>query len=513
MSTTGSPRPPLATGLIAAIASVKLITHLVTIAITPYGFHRDEFLYLAMGQYLRFWSMDFPPLIAVLANTARALFGDTLFAIRLFPALAGTVLIVLTAMIARELGGRRLAQGIAGFAVLLAPVFLRPAALFQPVVFDQLWWTLGFLGLVKIARTGEHRWWLLLGVAGGLGLLTKFSIGFFAAGALVGLLLTSQRRWLGSRWPYVAAALALVLGSASIIGQIRLGFPVAGYMSELQEAQLARVNAAEFLGGQVMLLGPALLLAIGGLVYLFRAEPMRPYRVIAWTCVTIFLLLLIMRGKAYYVAPIYPALLAAGGVTLEAASSRVRRVLVPAFALVMLAAGSVALPFGLPVVSPEPMARYSAKLGLTSAVTTNRGVVLPLPQDYADMLGWEEMVAAVSRHYHQLLREDRAQAVIIGSNYGEAGALDFYGPRYGLPRAISTAGTYWHFGPGDLPGEVAVIIGIEAEELAPFFRSARVIERLDNPWLVPEQRDNPIVLAEQPHRTLQEVWPSLAQPD
>lgn len=513
MQTAGTPRPPVAVAVIGAIAGLKLMAHLLTIAVTPYGFHRDEFLYLAMGQHLRFWSMDFPPLIAVLANTARALFGDTLFSIRLFPALAGTVLIVLTALIARELGGRRLAQGIAAFSALLAPVFLRPAALFQPVVFDQLWWTLGFLALVKISRTGNNRLWLVLGVAGGLGLLTKFSIGFFAVGVLAGLLLTPQRRWLASPWPYAAAGLALIIGSASVVGQIRLGFPVAGYMSELQESQLARVSAAEFLGGQLMLLGPALLLAIAGLVYLFQAEAMRPYRAIAWTCVTIFLLLLILRGKAYYVAPIYPALLAAGGVALEAASSRARRVLVPAFALVMLAAGIAALPFGLPVVPPEPMARYSAKLGLTSAVTTNRGVVLPLPQDYADMLGWGEQVAAVARHYHTLPADKRTQAVIVGGNYGEAGALDFYGPRYGLPRAISTAGTYWFFGPGDLPGEVAVIIGIEADELADFFRSARVVERLDAPWLVPEQRDNPIVLAEQPHRTLQEVWPSLARPD
>ncbi|HUF65410.1 MAG TPA: glycosyltransferase family 39 protein [Gemmatimonadaceae bacterium] len=513
MQAADAPRPPLAVGLVASIAGIKLLTHLITIAITPYGIHRDEFLYLAMGQYLRFWSMDFPPLIAVLANTARALFGDTLFAIRLLPAVAGTALIVLAAMIARELGGRRLAQGIAAFTVLLVPVFLRPAALFQPVVFDQLWWTLGFLALVKISRTGEPRWWLLLGAAGGLGLLTKFSVGFFAVGVLAGLLLTPQRRWLASRWPYATAALALIIGSASVAGQIRLGFPVAGYMGELQEAQLARVNAAEFLGGQLMLLGPALLLAIAGLIHLFRAQTMQPYRIVGWTCVTIFVLLLVMRGKPYYVAPIYPALLAAGGVSLEAVSSGLRRVLVPAFVVVMLAAGIVGLPFGLPVVRPEPMARYSVKLGLTSAVTTNRGVVLPLPQDYADMLGWEEMVAAVSRHYHQLPREDRALAVIIGSNYGEAGALDFYGPRYGLPRAISTAGTYWFFGPGDLPGDVAITVGIEAGELAPFFRSARVLERIDDPWLVPEQRDNPIVIAGGPYRTLQEVWPSLAQPD
>jgi hypothetical protein len=513
MHTADTPRPPLAAVIVAGIAGVKLIAHLVTIAVTPYGFHRDEFLYLAMGQYLQFWSMDFPPLIAVLANTARALAGDTLFAIRLFPVLAGSALVFLTAMIARELGGRRLAQGIAALTVLLGPVFLRPAALFQPVVFDQLWWTLGFLALVKIARTGGHRWWLLLGAAGGLGLLTKFSIGFFALGVLAGLLLTPQRRWLASRWPYVAAALALVLGSASLIGQIRLGFPVAGYMSELQEAQLARVDAAEFLGGQLMLLGPSLLLAIAGLIYLFRAEAMRPWRVVAWTCVTIFLLLLLMRGKPYYVAPIYPVLLAAGGVALEATSSRVRRALVAMVLVVTIAGGVAALPFGLPVLPPEAMARYSAKLGITSAVMTNRGVVLPLPQDYADMLGWEEQVAAVARHYHALPAEKRTQAVIIGSNYGEAGALDFYGPRFGLPRAVSPAGTYWFFGPGNLPGDVAITIGIEAEDLADFYRSARVVERLDNPWLVPEQRDNPIVLAEQPQRTLQEVWPSLAQPD
>jgi hypothetical protein len=509
----GASRPPLAAGLIAIIAGIKLIAHLATIAVTPYGIHRDEFLYLAMGQYLRFWRMDFPPLIAGLANTARALFGDTLFAIRIFPALAGTALVVLTALIARELGGRRLAQGLAAFAVLLAPVFLRPAALFQPVVFDQLWWTLGFLALAKISRTGEPRWWLLLGLAGGLGLLTKFSIGFFALGVLAALLLTPLRRSLASPWPYSAAAVALVLGSPSIVGQIRLGFPVAGYMSELQEAQLARVDAAEFLSGQLLLLGPALLLAIAGLVYLFRAAAMRPWRILGWTCVAIFALLLVMRGKPYYVAPIYPALLAAGGVALEAATARVRRALVPAFAIALLAAGVAGLPFGLPVVPPEPMARYSANLGITSAVTTNRGVVLPLPQDYADMLGWEELVSTAAVVYHALPPEKRAQAVVLAGNYGEAGAVDFYGPRYGLPRAVSTAGTYWFFGPGNLPGEVAVAIGIEPEDLTNFYRSARVVERFDHEWLVPEQRDNPIVVAEGPYRSIQDVWPSLARPD
>lgn len=502
-------RAPLAIGVVGGVALVKIVAHVVTILITPYGIHRDEFLYLAMGRYLRFWEMDFPPFIAVLANTARALFGDTLFAIRFFPMIAGTALVIVAALIARELGGRRVAQGLAALAVLVAPVFLRPAALFQPVVFDQLWWTLGLLALVLIARTGETRWWLLLGLAGGLGLLTKFSIAFFAFGVLAGIAISPQRRWLASRWPYVAAALALLVGSPAIVGQVRLGFPVVTYMSELQEVQLVRVGIPEFLGGQLMMMGPALLLAVAGFVYLVRARAMHHFRAVAWSCLAAFALLLIMRGKAYYAAPIYPALLAAGGVAVETLVPRLRNLVAAAIAIVLVVAGAIVLPLGLPVVPPEPMARYSSRLGITSAMTTNVGVVLPLPQDYADMLGWEEQVAAVARVYHALPPEKRTVAIIVAGNYGEAGALDFYGPRYGLPRAISTAGSYWFFGPGELPGDVAVSLGLDASDLEPFYRSVTEVARFDDPWLVPEQRDNPIIIAEDPVGSVQDVWPSL----
>ncbi len=503
-------RPPLAVGLIASLAVVKLGAHLLTVLLTPYEIHRDEFLYLAMGQYLRFWSMDFPPAIAVLANVARTLFGDTLFAIRFFPALAGTALVVLAALIARELGGGRSAQGLAAIAVLLSPLFLRAASLFQPVVLDQLWWTLGLFALVKLARSGEPRWWILLGVAAGLGLLTKFSVLFFGLGLLAGLVLSPQRRVLATPWPYAAALFALLLGSPSLVGQIRLGFPIMGQMRDLQGGQLVHVTAADFLAGQVLLLGPAVLLAVAGLGYLLRSSSMRPYRVVGWSCAVAFLILLLLRGKPYYIGPIYPALFAAGAVALQAAPARFGRRLYPAALLLLVGFGALTLPFGLPVVPPEPMARYAAALGITSAVTTNHGAVLPLPQDYADMLGWEEQVAAVAGVYHALPPERRAQAVVLANNYGEAGALDFYGPRYGLPRAVSAAGSYWFFGPGEKPGEVAVGLGLSPDDLAPFFRSVRVVARVDHPWVVPEQRHNPITVVQSPYRSVQAVWPSLA---
>lgn len=464
-----------------------------------------------MGQYLRVWSMDFPPGIAVLANTARSLFGDTLSAIRFFPALGGMVVLVLAGLIARELGGGRSAQAVAALAVLLSPLFLRTAALFQPVVFDQLWWTLGFFALLKVAQSSERRWWLLLGIAGGLGLLTKFSILFFGFGVLAGLVLSAQRRALGTPWPYVAVLIALIVGSPTLVGQIQRDFPVVDHMHDLQSAQLERLSAIDFLTGQVLMLGPAVLLAAAGLCYLLRAEAMRAYRVLGWGCVAAFLILLALHGKPYYIGPIYPMLFAAGAVALTAAPTRLERLFHFGVVALIVAFGVLTLPFGLPILPPAPMARFSAAIGVRSAVTTNRGEELALPQDYADMLGWEEQVAAVARVYDGLPAEKRAQAIVLAGNYGEAGALNFFGPRYRLPRAATLSENHWFFAPSDPPGEVAVALGLSPESLARFFKSVNVVTRFDHPWVVPEQRNNPIVVAESPYRSLIDLWPSLTE--
>ncbi len=500
-------RPPLACGLMAAFAGVKLGLHFLTVAVTPYGIHRDEFLYLAMGQYLRFWRMDFPPEIAVLAKASRALFGDTLFAVRFFPAVAGALLVVLTGLLTRELGGGRRAQGLAMLAVLLGPLFLRPAALFQPVVLDQLCWTLGFLALVKIAGEGGRRWWIWLGAAGALGLLGTFSIGFFAMGALLGLLVSSQRRWLATRWPYLAGGLALAGGSATLVGQIRLGFPVVAHMGALRSQQLERLSPLDFLAGQAEMLGPALVLALIGFVYLMRAKTMRPYRVAGWSCAGAFLILMALRGKPYYIGPIYPMLFAAGAVALTASATRLSKTAYGIMAGFVVLHGLIALPFGLPVLPPEKMAKYAAMLGQKGAVTTNRGEVLTLPQDYADMLGWEERVAAVAKAYHGLPSGKQARTVLLAANYGEAGALEFFGPRHGLPRGVVMRKSGVLFAPDSRPGEVAVALGFPPEYLAGFFKSAELVSRYDHPFTVPEERNVPIVIAEGPNRPLREMWP------
>jgi 4-amino-4-deoxy-L-arabinose transferase-like glycosyltransferase len=503
-------RPALWLPGMLALAAAKFGLHLWVNVITPFSIHRDELLYLAMGKYLRFFHMDFPPLIAVFARLSHTVGGDSLVSIRFLPAVAGAALVVMAALLAREFGGGRLAQLLAIAGVLTAPLFLRAAGLFQPVVFDQLWWTVALFAVARVAgESGEQRRnWLLLGLAGGIGLLTKFSIGFIAVGIAAAILLSPLRTWLRTPWPYVAAGVALIVGCASIVGQVNLGFPVAQQMSDLQDSQLALVSPQQFTAEQALLLGPAILLAVAGAAGLLFTDALRRWRPVGIACLATFLLLMLLRGKAYYVGPIYPALLAAGAVLVE--RMRYSRAIAGALTTVMVAFAVVGMPVVLPVASPEDTAARAEQLGITSAVTTNRGDVLRLPQDFADMLGWREQVAAAAAVYHALPPADREQAVIITSNYGEAGAVDFFGPAHGLPRAVAPIGSYWFFGPGDLPGNVAVTIGLEYDDLAPFFDEVRVVQRVSNPWGVPEQRNVPVALARGIVMSLQEAWPAFA---
>jgi hypothetical protein len=293
-----------------------------------------------------------------------------------------------------------------------------------------------------------------------------------------------------------------------LIGQIRLGFPVIGQMGDLASVQLVHVTPWTFLSGQVLMLGPAIILAAWGLYYLLRDNHLKQMRLIGWTCLALFLTVLILQGKPYYIGPIYPTLFAAGAVALTNAGWRFRRFVLAVLFALILAFDVIAIPLGIPILPPARMAHYAATIGVTRATTTNSGDVLPLPQDYADMLGWEDQVAAVVNAYNTLPPEKQAEAVILASNYGEAGAIDFFGPHYNLPRALCVSGSYWFFGPGERPGKVAVVFGYTAEQLRPYYDSITVIGILDNPWGVPEERNNPIIIAEKPKHTFQELWPS-----
>ncbi|MHB1095869.1 MAG: ArnT family glycosyltransferase [Gemmatimonadaceae bacterium] len=489
------------------LVAFKLAMHVVAAAITPFEFHRDEFLYFAMGNHLQLLRMDFPPMIAMLAEAVRAVAGSSLFAYRVVPALAGTAIVWLAVLTARELGGGRTAQVLTAVAVIFNPLFLRAASLFQPVVFDQFWWMLGFYALVRIGNSDDRRWWILLGVAGGLGLLSKFSILFFGAAVLAGLLLTRQRD-LRTAGPWMALGIALVLGAPSLIGQVTLDWPLFDQMAGLKQGQLDRITLIGYVGEQ-LLWGPAsFVFAVAGAVAFVRAPALVRHRVVGWSAIAAFVLYAVTKGKSYYVGPIYPVLFAGAGVWVEQlARPGLRRTVVWSMVGLTLLFGIATLPFGLPVLPPEQMARYAAATGVTAGVKTNRGELLALPQDYADMTGWREKAEAVAAVYGSLPPAEQAEVVLYGNNYGQAGALEFYGRALALPRVVSLAGSFYLFGPGQRPGKIVIFLGVRRSDLEELgCASLDIVARVKNRWGVPEEQDVPILICRKPKLTVQEIW-------
>lgn len=499
-------RPALAVVAVTFIV-FKLAIHVFATAFTPYEFHRDEFLYFAMGNHLQLLRMDFPPMIAMLAEAVRAIAGSSLFAYRVLPALVGTAIVWLAVLTARELGGGRTAQVLTAVAVIFNPLFLRAASLFQPVVLDQFWWMLGFYALVRLGNSNDRKWWVLLGVAGGLGLLSKFSILFFGAAVLVGVLLT-RRRDLLTAGPWMALGIALVLGAPSVIGQVALDWPLFDQMVGLKEGQLDRMTFAGYVAEQLLWGPAAFVFAVAGAVAFVRSPALARHRVVGWSAIAAFVLYAVTKGKSYYVGPIYPVLFAGAGVWVEQlARPTVRRAIAWSIAGLTVLFGVATLPFGLPVLPPDLMARYAAATGVTAGVKTNRGELLALPQDYADMTGWREKAEAVAAVYRSLPAVEQAEAVLYGNNYGQAGALEFYGRELGLPRVISLAGSFYLFGPGERPGRVVIFLGVRRSDLKDLgCASLDEVARVRNRWGVTEEQDVNILLCRRPRLTIQEVW-------
>jgi hypothetical protein len=505
----------------AALAIGVLVMHIVANVITPYGFHRDEFLYLAMGDHLRLWGMDFPPFIAIVAKVSKGLFGASLPGIRLAPAFAHAGLVLAAVYATWVFGGRRSAQMLAGLGVALCPYFLRAGAMLQPVVFDQLWWTLALLAISIRIQEGDPKHWIGTGLFLGLAALTKFSVAFIAAGFVGALLLTSLRNDLKSKWPWICAGVATLIGHPSITGQILLGWPIRGQLADLEAEQLSQVSRLGFITEQFAA-GPVLILAVWGFVWLFRSGRARTdtaasattpdYRPIAVICGTAFLILFLMRGKSYYIAPVYPILTAAGAAALDAFSARISpkrptKVLAVAAAAVALY-GMLTLPFGLPVLAPQEMMSVSRVLG--QANKTNTGESIALPQDYADMLGWQRLVDVTARAWNSLPPADTADAILIGTNYGRAGALDLLGEEQGLPHTVSPAGSYWFWGPGKKSGRVAVIPTDDPETIRKMYSECKLHGQTANPWGVAEEQSVQVYVCRGARTTIQEVWPGLA---
>ena len=426
-----------------------------------YGDFRDELYYLACSDHLAFGYVDFAPLIAWVAHFSRLLIGDSLHAIRLVPALANGGEVVLAGAIARELGGRRWAVLLASISVLVCPVVLANGARLAMNALEPLFW-MGCVYFLLLAINREQPKLLLwCGVLLGLGMENKHSTVFFLGALVVGLVATSERRLIATRWFWMAAGIAFVIALPNAIWQYAHHFPT---LEDLRNVKAMHKNVElpplPFLRQQILMLLPgSALVWMAGLGFLLFHRDGRRYRILGVTYLALLAVMMALKGKDYYLAPIYPMLYAAGGVLWEKwAESRSwlrwLRIAVPA---VVTAMGIVAAPLVIPILPPEQIEPYMGRLGIKIA-QAETGARARLPQHFADEFGWPEMVETVAGVYNALPPEQRAKTAILTGNYGEAGAIDFFGPRYGLPKAISGHQNYYYWGPRQYTGESIILL-------------------------------------------------------
>ncbi len=493
--------------VVLALALAKLLFHLATYR--GYGIFRDELYYLACGRHLAFGYVEFPPMIAVLARAVTTVFGESLFAIRLLPMLAGAGSVVLVALIARELGGGRFGQALAALAVICAPGWLAIDHTLQTNAFDPLFWGGCAWLAIRALKTGDSRYWLTFGAVAGLGLENKHAMLFFGSGIFGGLLLTPARKLFRQRNLWLGGAIAALLFLPNVIWEIRFGWPTLEFLHNAVRYKNAVLTPWQFLGSQLELTGAAVLVGIAGLWFYFRDAHGKPYRALGWAFAIVLAAIFALGGKGYYVLPAYPMLLGAGAVEWEQRlQPRALRWLKPALVALMLAFTAAVAPMAVPLLPIESFVRYSAALGFRPDIG-ERLAQGRLPQYFADMLGWRNMAEQVARVFHQLSPEEQAHAAIFAQNYGEAGAIDYFGPALGLPHAISGHNNYFLWGPGKADPSVLIVIGGNPADARKIFGDVRAAGTITYPDMMPHENHRTIWVCRQPKYPLRLIWPKL----
>ncbi len=474
-----------------------------------YGYFVDELYYLACSRHLDWGYVDQPPLIAAITWIERITLGDSLHALRFLPAVADGLLVLLTGLIARELGGRRYAQILACVAVIAAPLYLGLGDLLTMNAFEPLFWMGCALVAIKIIKGSSPKLWLLFGLLAGIGLENKHSMLFFGFGFFVGLLLTPERRFLRSPWFWLGGLLAILIFVPNLIWEIQRGFPTIELLQNVQRSgRNVALGWASFLAQQILIMHPlAAPLWLAGLWYFLQDQAGKKFRVLGWTYLIVLLCLLLMNGRVYYLAPAYPMLFAAGAIGLQRfAETGSHTWIKPAYVTVLLVTGALLAPFGyLPILSAEGYMAYSQALHLGPPRIENHRMG-PLPQIYADMYGWREMAEAVAVAYNKLSPEDQRRCAIFGQNYGQAGAIDFFGAKMGFPSAISGHQNYFYWGPRNYTGECMLVMDDSPEKLSTEFDSWEKVATVYHPYSMPYQHFD-VYLCRGLHWPLAQLWP------
>jgi 4-amino-4-deoxy-L-arabinose transferase-like glycosyltransferase len=502
-------RTPVRTGLriVFVIAAAKLLLHLATAS--RYGYFGDELYFMACGEHLDWGYVDQPPLVALVAWLVRHTLGSSLLATRLPSALAGVALVVLVALLARELGGGRFAMALAALATALAGVYVVMHYIFTMNAFEPLFWTGCALVVARIVRTGNQRLWLVFGLVAGLGLENKYSMAVFAFGLVAGVLLSPERKAFAKPWIWLGGGVALLAFLPNLIWNVQHHWPFFELMRNIRASgRDVALGPVEYLLRQVVLMSPTTLpVWLAGLGWLLFSRRGRPWRPLGTAFVVTLVAFILTKGKDYYLAPAFAALFAAGAVALEGFAASGRRALLrPALVGLQLLVAPL-LPLVLPILPVDVLLSYQQWLGFTIPASEKAHARAALPHVFAWQFGWDEMVATVSQAYWSLPPEERARTAIIGNNYGDSGAIDLLGPRYGLPlKALGTHQSYWLWGPGDPSKDVFIVLGDRPERLRRWCGDVQVAAELSHPYTAVWE-NGPLLVCRQPRYRLAEIWP------
>jgi hypothetical protein len=501
-------RPPIAWDLLLALVAAKLVFHALSNGLLAWGYMTDELYYLDSTERLQWGYVDHPPLsIAVLA-LLRPLTGDGIFAIRILPALLGAGTIVFSGLIARELGGGRIAQGLAACAALVTPVVLAMSSYYSMNAFDELLWPLGAWLFLRIIN-GERPWlWLVLGLVMGIGLQTKVSMLWFGAGVAVGLVLTPERRWLRTPWPWAGGLIALLMFAPYVLWNYRNGWPFLEFSRNAAQFKVGEVSLLDFAVQQIMAMGyVAAPLWLGGIAFVFVDRAMRPYRPVAWLFLTTAAILA-WSGSArpHYLAPAFPIAFGCGAVLAERLAARWRWV-PSAVAVTLLVTFAVAAPIATPLLPPELTIRYEDALGLRPPDERERGGALPMHLGL--FFHAEAVLEPVARVVAGLSPQEREQVEILTGSFGETGAVNVLGRRRGLPPSIGRHNQYGLWGPGDATGELMIVVHRDEGQLAEWFESCERRAEIECRYCMEMMDAQSVYLCRHARKPLREMWPAM----
>jgi hypothetical protein len=499
------------TGVLLMIALASFVVHMLVSG--NYGYFRDELYYMAAGRHLAFGYVEYPSMIALLAALMNVIAGDALVAIHLIPALAGAALIVITGLMARELGGGRYAQWLAALGTTFALVFMGTASIFSMDVLDELWWAAGAYVLIRLIKEERPRLWLVFGLVCGLGLLTKLTILAFGLGIVVGVLLTPRRADFRTRWPWLGGLIACAFLAPYIVWNAANNWATWEFWHHY--GGISDGSPLSFLANQLFLLNPFTIpLWVAGLVFFLRRPQGKPYRALGWMFVTLFLLFLAISFKSYFLAPAYPPLFAGGAIVFEQAAQR-RRWVKPVYVPILILSGLLLASLAMPVLPPSAFIAGYGWLSGAGGVDPGQNSQGRFPQYLGDRFGWDTMTATVARVYDALPVDQRAQACILTTNYGEAGALQFLGTKDHLPPVISGHNNYFLWGQGSCTGNVLIVVdetqndSLDAHNLGQSYASVRLAATNDCQYCQPEEFQASIFVCTQPLGSLQGKWQAL----